>query len=252
MARKSPKNTTPHTDSHRAYRSGLRPAHGEVAFQVVVEETDLLVVAREDLSREMAERATQLRGLIKTAMTLNPAFGASLVPVAVPESAPPVVRAMAEAAAVCGVGPMAAVAGTIAEFTARPFLTRSPDLLVENGGDLFLCSTRPRVAAILADPGGGARLGVALVAEDFPCSLCASSARIGHSLSLGQGDLVVARARSAALADAAATALCNLLRGPGDLVRVTDTAREFGLDGVFAQCGGRIAVWGAMELVAVE
>ncbi|WP_461209227.1 UPF0280 family protein [Desulfocurvus sp. DL9XJH121] len=243
---------TQHTATHRAYRAGVHPAGGETAFQVVVEETDLLVVARSDLSREAARCVAELRGQIKAAMALTPAFGASLVPVAVPETSPPVVRAMAEAGAACDVGPMAAVAGTIAEFTARALVGRSPDILVENGGDLYLCSTRPRVAAILSDPSGSARLGVALGTEDFPCSLCASSASIGHSLSLGQGDLVVARARSGALADAAATALCNLLRDARDLTRVTDAAEEMGLDGVFAQCAGRIAVWGKMELVAVE
>ena len=185
-------------------------------------------------------------------MALNPAFGASLTPVSVPETAPPMIRAMASAAAVCGVGPMAAVAGSIAQYTAEHFVSESPDILVENGGDLYLCSTRRRVAAILTDPTGDASLGVALPPEAFPCSLCASSATIGHSLSLGRGDLVVARARDAALADAAATALCNLLRTPDDLSRVTDTAQSFGLDGVFAQCSGKLAVWGDMELVAVE
>lgn len=242
----------PHTSPHRGYRAGVRPAGGETTFQVVIEETDLQVVARRDLSREMAARVVELRAQVKTAMALNPAFGASLTPVAVPDTAPPMIRAMANAAAVCGVGPMAAVAGSIAQYAAEYFVSESPDILVENGGDLFLCSTRRRVAAILADPTGGASLGVALPPEAFPCSLCASSATIGHSLSLGRGDLVVARSRDAALADAAATALCNLLRTPDDLSRVTDTAQSFGLDGVFAQCAGKLAVWGDMELVAVE
>jgi len=249
-----PRRNTPsvHTDPHRAYRSGISPVSGEVTFQVVVEETDLLVVAREDLSAETARIVTGLRGQIKAYMAIDPAFGPSLVPVRVPDTAPPIIRAMAVAAERCGVGPMAAVAGTVAEFTARALMDRSPDFLVENGGDLFLCSTRRRVAAILADPSGGASLGVALEPEAFPCSLCASSASIGHSLSLGRGELVVARSRDASLADAAATALCNELGSAKDLARVTALAEEFGLDGVFAQCQGRITVWGEMELVALD
>lgn len=252
MSKRTPTAQSPHVAPHRGYRAGVHPAVDEVSFQVVVEETDLMVVAHEDLSRELATRTAELRGQVKTAIALVPAFGTSLVPIEVPDTSPPMIRAMAEAAKVCGVGPMAAVAGTIAEYAARSFMDRSPNILVENGGDLFLCSTRRRVAAILADPSGGASLGVALEPEVFPCSLCASSATIGHSLSLGRGDLVVARSANASLADAAATALCNLLKTPDDLARATDKAQEFGLDGIFAQCGGQITVWGAMELVAVE
>ncbi|BBD06967.1 UPF0280 family protein [Desulfovibrio ferrophilus] len=241
-----------HTGTHRDYRSGITPAQGETSFQVVVEETDLLVVAQSDLSAEVSRIVTGLRGQIKAYMALNPAFGPSLTPVDVPESAPALIRSMADAAQLCGVGPMAAVAGTVAEFTARALMDQSPDILVENGGDIYLCSTRRRVAAILADPTGGASLGVALEQDDFPCSLCASSATIGHSLSLGRGELVVARSHNASLADAAATALCNILRSQRDLERVTARAEAFGLDGVFAQCDGKITVWGKMELVALE
>ncbi|MBU1001697.1 MAG: UPF0280 family protein [Proteobacteria bacterium] len=243
---------TVHRGTHRDYRSGITPAQGETTFQVVVEETDLLVVARADLSAETTRIVTGLRGQIKAYMTLNPVFGPSLQPVAVPDSAPPIIRSMAEAAQQCGVGPMAAVAGTVAQYTACALLDKSPDILVENGGDLYLCSTRRRVVAILADPSGDASLGLALEPEDFPCSLCASSATIGHSLSLGRGELVVARAANASLADAAATALCNMLRSHQDLKRVTACAEALGLDGVFAQCNGTISVWGDMELVALK
>lgn len=240
-----------HTSPHRGYRAGVRPASGEVGFQVVVEETDLWVVANADLSAQTSRVVTALRGQIKAYMTLDRDFGPSLVPVSVPDSAPPIIRSMAEAAAICGVGPMAAVAGTVAEYTARALVDQSPDILVENGGDLFLCSTRRRVAAILSDPEGEARLGVALEEDAFPCSLCASSASIGHSLSLGRGELVVTRSPSASLADAAATALCNALKSARDLARITEMAESFGLDGVFAQCDGKLTAWGRMELVAL-
>lgn len=240
-----------HTGTARGYRGALRPAGGETAFQVVVEQTDLWVVARKDLTREVAAWVTELRGRLKAYMALDPAFGPSLVPVEVLPGAPEIVRAMARAGAACGVGPMAAVAGTIARMVAERFAQESPDILVENGGDIAMFSTRERTVGILADPAGGARLGVRIPAEDFPCALCASSARIGHSLSLGQGDLAVARARDASLADAAATALCNHIRTARDLPGLADLGRRFGLDGLFAQAGERVAAWGRMELVAL-
>ncbi|MDD4953205.1 MAG: UPF0280 family protein, partial [Desulfovibrionaceae bacterium] len=172
----------------------------------------------------------------------------------VPESAPALARAMAAAAAACGVGPMAAVAGAIAQAVVERFAGLSPNLLVENGGDIFMRSTRGRTVALLAEPGSGARLGLRLEARDFPLSLCSSSGTIGHSLSLGQGDLVAVRAKDAAFADAAATALANELGAASDLEAVVALARLLapkGLDGVFAQCRGRLAVWGRMELVAL-
>jgi ApbE superfamily uncharacterized protein (UPF0280 family) len=137
---------------------------------------------------------------------------------------------------------------------AEKFCADSPDLLVENGGDTFLFSTRDRHIGILAMPEEDMRLCVPVRADEFPCSFCASSARIGHSLSFGKADLVVTRSRDAALADAAATALANALGGAEAMDRVLDMARNWegiGLDGVFAQCEERIGVWGKMELAVL-
>ena len=74
-------------------------------------------------------------------------------------------------------------------------------------------------------------------------------------LSLGTGDLVAVRARDARLADAAATALCNLLKGEADIDRVLKQAQSLanhGLQGVFAQFDKKIAAWGELELVALD
>ncbi|WP_462326772.1 UPF0280 family protein [Desulfobaculum sp.] len=243
-----------HTSTHRAYRSGVRARDGEAAFQVVVEETDLFLVAGQDLAPQALDAVHDLRGQLKAWMTLQPEFAASLTPVPVPETAPDIIQRMAHAASLCGVGPMAAVAGTVSQMVAERLAPLSRDILVENGGDLYMRSSRPRTCAILSDPSGEASIGLALGADDFPLSLCASSATIGHSLSLGSGDLVVVRSANASLADAAATALCNILRDKRDLKRVTDIAqslRKHGVDGVFAQCGGSITVWGDMELTAL-
>ena len=245
-----------HTGAHRAYRASCRPGPGEVSFRVAVEETDLYVTAREDLSREIADLVRDLRGRIKAYILCNPEFQSSLCPLDVPAGAPEIVRAMAQAARACGVGPMAAVAGAVAQRVAEAFQERSPDILVENGGDLYLCSTKPRTVGLLPDPSQDALLGVALKPEDFPLSLCSSSGRIGHSLSLGQGDLAVVLATSGALADAAATALCNMLRDENDLGWVAAKAEEMagrglGVKGLIAQAGGRLTVWGRVELTVL-
>ena len=243
-----------HASPQRAYRMDARPRESELAFQVVVEETDLWITAQKDLSPEVHSAVHRLRGMVKNALALYADFGPSLRPVPVPDSAPALIREMAEAAQAWNVGPMACVAGAIAQGVADSCQPHSPELLVENGGDLYLHSTRERTIGLLAQPDQGLRLGLRLNATDFPCALCASSGRIGHSLSLGFGDLVVVRARQGAFADAGATALANLLHRRQDVQRVQDQAKEMaaqGLQGVFAQYDDQIGVWGQMELVEV-
>lgn len=240
---------------HRAYRESIRPQKGEVTFQVVLEQTDLFVTAEGDLSGPMLDLVRTLRGDLKNFMLLTPGFRESLVPVPAPEGAPRIAREMAQAAQAANVGPMAAVAGAFAQLVADHFAPQSPNIIVENGGDLYLHSTRQRIVALLGEPESGARLGLKLSGRDFPVSLCASSATIGPSLSLGQGELVVVRSRSGAFADAAATALANLIDTGDDLDLVLARARAMaplGLEGVFAQAGGKLGVWGKMELVALE
>lgn len=244
-----------HKSPERLYRARLSPASGETSFQVTVEESDLRVTARRDISEEAGSFLTTLRGGLKNYILLHTEFAASLAPLPDDPSAPPLASAMIAAGRACGVGPMAAVAGAIAQAVADRFAPESPDVLVENGGDIYMHSTRERLVALLAEPVKGANLALRLAKGDFPVALCTSSATIGHSRSFGSADMVTVKARSGAFADAAATALCNLAKSPDHLPLVLDRARDLapaGLLGVFAQAGGRIGVWGDMELTVLE
>jgi uncharacterized protein len=251
----TPSEHVHHLSPWRTYRGRCRPGPGEVIFQVVVEQTDLWVVAEQDLRREVLDAVNACRGILRAYIARQPDFSVSLEPVEVEKKAPAIIQNMAQAARLCQVGPMAAVAGAVAQWVAGRCVARSPNLLVENGGDLFLSSTRERIIGLLANPEKGMNLGLRLSSGDFPCSLCSSSGTVGHSLSFGHADLVVVRAGDAALADAAATALGNLLNTPKDMKIVMERAKKLGkhgLDGVFAQCGGQIGVWGNMDLVCLE
>eukprot|EP01022_Parablepharisma_sp_SALTPOND_P021503 TRINITY_DN4265_c0_g2_i1.p1 TRINITY_DN4265_c0_g2~~TRINITY_DN4265_c0_g2_i1.p1 ORF type:complete len:1195 (-),score=277.92 TRINITY_DN4265_c0_g2_i1:44780-48364(-) len=238
----------------RSYRTATHPRSGECSFQVVVEETDLHIVASHPLPNEALAAVHELRSRLKAFILCRPEFCRSLAPLDVPETSHHVIRAMADAARDCNVGPMAAVAGGMAEHVARALMPFSSNVLVENGGDTYLISNRDRTIALLADPGQEASLGVRIPAGEFPVSLCASSATYGHSLSLGRGDLVVARSRSGVFADAAATALCNELKAEADVEKVLEAAQRLArgegprLEGVFVQCGQKMGAWGKMEL----
>ena len=238
----------------RRYRKQHSRHSGEVSFQVVVGETDLWVTAQKDLSREISLLAARLRGEIQAYMALEPNFRISFVPMEVLESAPEVVKRMAQGARLAGVGPFAAVAGTIAQMIAEEFESISPDILVENGGDIYICGKSERVVGLLPDVNSKAMLGLRIPGSALPLAVCSSSASIGHSLSFGQGDLATVLAPDGAFADAAATALCNVLRSADDIPLAIERARAWarlGLKGVFVQCAGQLGLWGKFELEAL-
>ena len=247
--------TRVHTDPIRAYRQTLRPRPGETAFQVVVAQTDLFLVAEKPLGREIGDFVAALRAGLSTYLLLHPEFRDSLTPVAPLAHAPDIARDMAEAAARFGVGPMAAVAGAVSQAVADRFAEVSPTLLVENGGDIVLRAREERTVALLARPAEGARLGLRFPPGRLPAAICASSATVGHSLSLGEADMVTVVADRGAVADAAATALANRLVGPGDLdgmLQVAASWAERGVRGVFAQIGDMVGMVGDIELVALD
>ena len=246
--------TAVHLSPLRHYRQQYTRHDGEQAFQVVVEETDLHVTACCDLTQEVGAYVAELRGQLKAFISLHPEFQESLTPVAVPERSSEIIKRMANATAIAGVGPMAAVAGTISQMVCERFADYSSELVVENGGDVFMMSTKNRVAGLLPDPHSSATVGVVVHAKEFPVAICSSSATIGHSLSLGKGELVAVRSIDGSLADACATALCNTIKNARDVEKVTEQAEAFaqyGIEGVFAQCDGRIGLWGKMELAVV-
>lgn len=244
-----------YTSPHRDYRRHAA-REDEISFRIMEEESDLWITilraADSPALRAVARSVLrETRETIAEWIRTQPEFGPSLTPVSVPESAPDIIRAMADAAELMHVGPMACVAGAVAGAVAERLARESPECLVENGGDTMLYSTRERVAALLGTPETGTQLGLVLRPEDFPVSLCASSAFIGHSLSLGKGDLAVIRASSPCLADAAATAYCNMLKKASDVRKTAARAEreaEKGIDGMFVQCGEAMALWGSMEL----
>ncbi len=255
-----------HTSPLRHYRAQHAARKGSVSFQVVVEETDLWITAPQNMHHEAAMVVRQLRGHIASWNALQPAFANSLAPVSVPPHAPEVIRRMAAAASLLGVGPMASVAGVIAQLVALHLhthmaytLPEAPahhnDILVENGGDIYMISSGPRTVGLLPDPRCHAVVGFMVPASAMPTAVCSSSATVGHSLSLGHGELACVVAPDAAIADAAATAFCNMLQGPDDVERVTTHAaalQQHGIRAVFVQCAGRIGVWGDLELTALE
>jgi ApbE superfamily uncharacterized protein (UPF0280 family) len=201
----------------RAYRHWIE-GHDLAAFSVTERETDLYIRAASNLQAKARRLVLKYRRQLERYIVRDPDFQTSLEPVGVPGNAPIIVREMAAAGARAGIGPMAAVAGAIAEHVGRELLDYSPEIIVENGGDIFLKILAKRTVGIYAgDSPLTGKIGLEILPGDTPLGICTSSGTVGHSLSFGQADAVVAVAGTATLADAAATAIGNQVKNAGDI-----------------------------------
>ncbi|MCA1742984.1 MAG: UPF0280 family protein, partial [Desulfovibrionales bacterium] len=206
------------------------------------------------LKVEIMIRLNQIRQDIKGYIFLHPEFATSLTPIQESPDAPEIIKRMIQAGKTMDVGPMAAVAGAISQDIADFAVGLSPDILVENGGDIFMHSTKDRVVGLLPHPDEPAVIGIKIDQGSTPCAICSSSATIGHSLSLGNGDLVVVKSKSGAVADAAATALCNIIKNKKSITRLNRLRNDLekkGILGVMAQMGEELSVWGDMEITVL-
>jgi ApbE superfamily uncharacterized protein (UPF0280 family) len=208
-------------------------------------DTNLKVASHffDEVTAEIVRQRRLLEAFIKT----HRDFVTALTPVSLPENAPEVARRMAAAAQQTGLGPMAAVAGTLSQLGVEKALQCGDrDVVVENGGDIFMCIDRPLLVGIYAGP-GGLDLAFEVNPADTPLAICSSSGRMGHSLSLGDCDLACAVAEDGALADAAATKLANQIRRAADLQSAVHAVMNTaGLSGVLAVQGGNVALAGCL------
>ncbi len=222
------------------------------AFQVVVKETDLHIRALRDLSKEAGRIIRVYRRQLEDFIRYHNEFFYSLKPLAYPdEECPEIVSQMLTHSIVAGVGPMAAVAGAMAQFVGEELKEFSREIIVENGGDIYLDSDKTRVIGLFAGSDSPFSQKIALDIEpgQTPLGVCTSSATVGHSLSLGQADAVVAVSSSAILADAAATALANVVIGKNGIEAAIEKAQTIdGVQGIVAVKGEKIGFWGDIRL----
>lgn len=232
------------------YRRRVEPA-GLRSFVVAIGESDLHVSASADLAAEARAALAAARADLEAYIRAHPEFRTTLEPWPEDAAAPVIVAEMIAAGRAAGVGPMAAVAGAVAQAVGRTLLRRSPEVIVENGGDIFMAGAQERVAALFAGTSPlSMKVGLRLPPAPEGLGLATSSGTVGPSLSFGRADAAVALARDAALADAAATAIGNRVNSAADLAAAMEFAEGLpGLSGALAVIGEDLAAWGGMELV---
>ena len=225
-----------------------------VSFSVVVKETDLYVRARRSLKRKVLKAVLKYRALLERYIERHPEFLTALEPLEVGEDAPQIVKGMAEAARKAGVGPMAAVAGAIAEYVGRELLPFSSEVIVENGGDIFLKTLKKRLVGVYAGESSfTGKIALEIQPGETPLGICTSSGTVGHSLSFGKADACIVLSPSTSLADAAATAIGNLIVEASDIPRGIDFAKGVeGIKGVVIIKDDQIGIWGEVEILPVK
>jgi ApbE superfamily uncharacterized protein (UPF0280 family) len=236
----------------RTYRDLLK-TDDLVKFEVIVKETDLLVRAERDLSEETREYVLTYRHQLETYITMNPGFQQSLVPLADDPYAPQIVKQMIQTSQRAGVGPMATVAGAMADMVSKDLLNLSKEVIVENGGDIYLASSRERTIGIYAgDSPLSLKIGIVISPDDTPLGVCTSSGTVGPSLSFGKANAVCILAKSSAFADAAATAVGNIVKEKKDISLGLGRAREIeGVLGTLIIVEEKMGVWGKIRMTRI-
>ncbi len=202
------------------------------SFRVCHFETDLWIAVSKEGYLPAAEnyalkRIRYYRSVVESHFSLVPDFFSSYSPLEVPDNIHPLISDMYTASAKAGTGPMSAVAGAIAEYTCRDLLSEfgCAEVVVENGGDIFLKTDKPVIISVHAgsSPLSG-KTGLKILPEQTPLAVCCSSGTKGHSISFGNADACVIACSSGALADAYATACCNMVRSAEMIGKVTEHA----------------------------
>jgi ApbE superfamily uncharacterized protein (UPF0280 family) len=185
------------------------------------------------------------RQVLESYIARDPFFAATFEPYD-PDSDERLIVRMAEATRKAGVGPMAAVAGSIAWAGVEAMQEAGATFgVIDNGGDIALVADRPVRVGVHA--GGAAlsnRIAFVVPPQEKILGICTSSATVGPSVSFGIADAVTIFSRDVALSDAWATAVCNEIR-PDDR-SVLDRVDPAEVDGIFVIMGDVTIPWGEL------
>ena len=243
----------------RRYRE-LFKSKDLVNFRVSQKETDIYVAIDgkekgniESIIAKTEKLVGDYRRDIENYIKNYPIFEVSFKPVAVDSDAPEIIKQMAGAALLAKVGPFASVAGAIAGAVGRKLSEEISDVIIENGGDVFMKTSKTRKVGIYYGADEVLKgIGLEVHPLDTPLGICASSGTCGHSLSFGRADVAVAVSDSTALADACATAIGNLVKESSDIAKGINFAKGIEeIKGVVIVKDGQFGFWGDLRIINI-
>jgi len=210
---------------------------------------------KEEGIRAAIDTIKRHRLVLENYILRRPDFETALEPIEVEGDSPLVVRKMAKAASIAGVGPMAAVAGVLADLGAESAIMQgAKTVMVENGGEVSIIGEHTFNIQIKAgkSPISG-KIGLKITSKDTPLGIATSSGTFGHALSFGIADAVTVVADNAGLADAASTAICNAVKGktPEEAIGsgLEVAQRILCIRGVIIILGEHVGIWGKLPQI---
>lgn len=222
-----------------------------IQFNLTEYESDLQISACFNLESEARNIVIEYRKQIQDYIKIHSEFLTSLVPIRADASAPDIVKHMCFAAELSGVGPMAAVAGAISQYTGKSLLKYTNEIILENGGDIYLKSSVDRSILVYAGSSPFSnKIALKFSGNEKGIGVCTSSGTIGHSLSFGKADAVVVVSRDTLVADAAATAICNIIKTPLDVEKGINLAKTIPLvEGIVIIIGSTMGAYGNVNII---
>ncbi len=184
-------------------------------------ETSVWITADELMYIEIAKACIkEHRKELERFVRWHPFFLVTLEPYEIADKGvPEVARRMIMASSLFGIGPMAAVAGTLAELAVEAMRDAgATHAMVDNGGDVALINDREILVGIHAGNSPFSnRIALRIEPSSAITGICTSSGTVGHSISFGCADAATVIGSSASVSDAAATALGNHVTGEDDI-----------------------------------
>jgi ApbE superfamily uncharacterized protein (UPF0280 family) len=216
-----------------------------------VKQTIVTVIADEEYHRVCLDAINRARADLELFISRDPYFQATLEPYACPADAPAIVKRMCDATAKVGVGPMAAVAGTIAEAAVEAMSRAGARYaIVDNGGDIAILNDETATIGIYAGESPIKGLALEIPPRDRILGVCTSSGTVGPSISFGNADAALIISDDVALADAAATALGNRIVDARSLATAFDFLKDVpAVTGAIAIIGDKMATYGKLPRI---
>jgi len=226
-----------------------------VLSKVEIEETAATIAADREFLEPAVEAIRSTRSQIERQIRQDRFFLTTLEPYDPEASSARVIKRMCTASSTAGVGPMATVAGVIAQEALEAMVSKGcRHGWVDNGGDLALILEKTATLEIFSDPESKSACAIELEPTDEIIGICTSSGTLGHSISFGNADVSLAIADDAVLADALATAIGNAVIGKESLNTCFDKLKKVdGFRAGLAMIEGSISTHGKLpRIVEVE
>jgi len=235
------------------YRKSYPQENGLVNCQFRIGESNIMISSDKPIKTLAKKFLVQIRCEIERYIKLQPEFSESFKPIKIKKNAPLIIKQMSKASHSANVGPMAAIAGAIAEELGNCLDKHVSELIIENGGDIFVNVKRQIVIGVrchnktIKD-----NLGILLNKKRGRCAICTSSGTIGHSFSYGKADAATVIAKNGAIADAWATRLGNEIKSQKDIKKALSLLKNIkDVSGALVLYKKTIAAWGDIELTQI-